>query len=335
MKRGHHRKERARAGLLLVGIALLLGLLYQTGRWLETSANRPEMRGEYVQQRDTAQDVTVDGVLYQPKENVTTILLMGIDRREDQESIGNRNGGQADFLRLIVIDPNQKTVSQLQIDRDTMTPITILGVLGDRSGVRTAQISLSHGFGDGKEQSCELTVEAVSNLLLNTSIDFYVAMNMDGISELNDLVGGVTVTLQDDFSALDPTMTSGTTLTLRGQQAEFFVRNRYSIGVGTNASRMVRQEQYMAELLDLLDAKQEADANFIGTLYDAMMPYLTTNMSRGRLINEVWAAKDYERLSLIQLEGIHAVGPDGFMQFTADEASLQQAVVTLFYEEVK
>lgn len=25
------------------------------------------------------------------------------------------------------------------------------------------------------------------------SIDFYVAMNMDGISELNDLAGGVTV----------------------------------------------------------------------------------------------------------------------------------------------
>lgn len=30
---------------------------------------------------------------------------------------------------------------------------------------------------------------------LGESIDFYVAMNMDGISELNDLAGGVTVTL--------------------------------------------------------------------------------------------------------------------------------------------
>ena len=28
---------------------------------------------------------------------------------------------------------------------------------------------------------------------------FDVAMNMDGISELNDLAGGVTVTLEDDF----------------------------------------------------------------------------------------------------------------------------------------
>ena len=335
MKKIHRRREYVQVGLLLLSFALLLGLLYQTGRWLEISINRPEMRGEYVQRRDTAQNVTIDGVSYRPKEKVTTVLLMGVDQREGQESIGSRNGGQVDFLRLIVIDAEQKTVSQLQIDRDTMTPITVLGVQGDWAGMRTAQISLSHGFGNGREQSCALTAKAVSNLLMGINVDFYVAMNMDGISELNDLAGGVTVTLQDDFSALDPTMTTGTTMKLRGQQAEFFVRNRYSIGVSTNVSRMARQEQYLEALTDLIDARQKADANFVGTLYDALMPYLTTNLSRGRLINEVWAAKDYERPSVIQIEGIHAVGADGFMQFTADEASIQEAVVTLFYEEVK
>lgn len=50
---------------------------------------------------------------------------------------------------------------------------------------------------------------------LGEFIDFYVAMNMDGISELNDLAGGVTVTLEDDFSSIDPAMTKGTTLTLQ------------------------------------------------------------------------------------------------------------------------
>ena len=51
---------------------------------------------------------------------------------------------------------------------------------------------------------------------LGEFIDFYVAMNMDGISELNDLAGGVTVTLEDDFSSIDPAMTKGTTLPLHG-----------------------------------------------------------------------------------------------------------------------
>ncbi len=39
------------------------------------------------------------------------------------------------------------------------------------------------------------------------NIDFYLAMSLDGISVLNDLAGGVTVTLEDDFSAADPAMT--------------------------------------------------------------------------------------------------------------------------------
>ena len=34
-------------------------------------------------------------------------------------------------------------------------------------------------------------------------------MSLDGISVLNDLAGGVTVTLEDDFSAADPAMTKG------------------------------------------------------------------------------------------------------------------------------
>lgn len=41
-------------------------------------------------------------------------------------------------------------------------------------------------------------------------------MSLDGISVLNDLAGGVTVTLEDDFSAEDPAMTRGTTLSLHG-----------------------------------------------------------------------------------------------------------------------
>lgn len=335
MRRKYRGRGHAKIWVMLSGVAILLLLLYQGGRWLETSGNQPEARGEYVPPQEAAQTVEFGGNTYRPKRNLTTILLMGIDRTTGQQTVGSRNGGQADFLRLIVIDPAQKSVSQLQIDRDTMTPITILGVLGDRSGIRTAQISLSHGFGDGGEESCELTVEAVSNLLLDTPIDFYLAMNMDGISEFNDLVGGVTVTLEDDFSSLDPSMRAGTTLTLMGEQAEIFVRGRHSVGIGTNESRMARQEQYMAELIKLVDAKQEQDADFVGVLYDALTPYLTTNMSRGRLINEVWATKDYERKPVVEPEGVHEVGSDGFMQFTVDEASLQEAVLTLFYEEVK
>lgn len=316
------------ACLLLLAAAVLLGL-YQGGRWLETRGNHPEPRGNYQDRKADEAVVTYNGTAYRQRKSLTSILLMGIDHASGEK------GGQADFLQLLVIDDSERTVQRLPIDRDTMTPITVLGVLGNRSGVRTAQISLSHGFGDGQAESCELTAEAVSNLLLGSPVDFYLAMNMDGIAALNDLAGGVTVTLEDDFSALDPAMTKGTTLTLHGEQAEIYVRSRRSVGVGTNEARMARQEQYVARLFALLDARLKTDPDASGALFDRLSAYLTCNMSRGRLVNAVWAAKDYARMEPLRIAGKHRIGGDGFMQFYADEASLYEAVLKLFYEEAK
>lgn len=314
-------------------IVLLVGG-YKAGRWLETRNNKPEARGEYQQYNVYAPSIEVDGVAYRQRKNISTVLLIGVDRASEATASGYRNGGQADFLNLLVIDEDEKKISQLSIDRDTMTPITVLGVLGNKSGMRTSQISLSHGFGDGGAQSCELTVEAVSNLLLGTHIDKYIAMNLDGISVLNDAVGGVTVTLADDFSAMDPAMTAGTTLTLMGDQAEYYVRSRMSMAVGTNEARMARQREYISKLTDQLNGRIQQDKSYIGTIYDELEPYLTTDMSRGLLINTVWGARDYAHAQL-ELSGEHLIGSDGFMEFHVNESELQQKVLELFYQKVE
>lgn len=244
--------------VLVTGVILLL--LYLGGRWLETRNAKPETRGDHLLRYAYGRD-------------------HGSGWRELSKEIGDHNNfaygcgsGErhlcqwqskwrpGDFLRLVAIDSTAKTVFQVQIDRDTMTPITILGVLGNRSGVRTTHICLAHSFGDGGAQSCELTVDAVSNLLFGSQIDYYVAMNLDGISVLNDWVGGVTVTLEDDFSALDAAMTQGTTLTLAGEQAEIYVRSRRNVGVGTNETRMKRQQEYISLLSSKLDAQGLAKA---------------------------------------------------------------------------
>lgn len=316
---------------LLAVLAVVL-VLYGGGRWLEKRAEKPETRTQLPQADQ--ETVEVDGVTYRKKSRLTTILVMGVDH-ETQETYDYRKAGQADFLRLIVLDNKNKTVQQLQIDRDTITPVTMLGVLGDRYEPVTQQICLGYAFGDGRQSSCEVTVEAVENLLGGQKIDQYLSMGLDGISTLNDLAGGVTVTLEDDFSAIDPAMTKGTTLTLWGDQAEVYVRTRRSIGVGTNEARMARQEQYIRQITSQLDAKVQQDQNFVLTAYDALEPYLYTNIPRGQLANEAWVAKDYERMDTIKPEGTYQVGDDGFMEFYPDADALQQAVLQLFYEKVE
>ena len=316
---------------LLAVLAVVL-VLYGGGRWLEKRAEKPETRTQLPQADQ--ETVEVDGVTYRKKSRLTTILVMGVDH-DTQDSYEYRKAGQADFLRLVVLDDADKTVQQLQIDRDTMTSVTVLGLLGDRYEPVTQQICLGYAFGDGRQTSCEVTVEAVGNLLGGQTIDQYLAMGLDGISTLNDLAGGVTVTLEDDFSAADPAMTKGATLTLQGDQAEIFVRRRMDIGEGTNEARMVRQEEYLAQLSAQLESRVQQDQQFTAQVYDALQPYLVTDLAKGQLVNEVWAAKDDTVEPAIALEGEHKVAEDGFTEFYPTEASIQKAVLTLFWEPVE
>lgn len=325
--------------ILAIAVVALIGV-YFGAQWLEDQENKPQPRGDY-KLRYEDEMITLNGVKYRQRSNLTTILLMGVDKDNERSSgqvpayLKYMDGGQADFLRLIVIDPTEKTIAQIAIDRDTMTPITVLGTLGSKVGYRTSQICLSHGFGDGKEQSCEFTVEAVSNLLFNVPIKYYIALDMDGISILNDLVGGVTVTLEDDFSMLDPTMTKGTTMTLVGDQAEIFVRSRMSVGVGTNEARMARQQHFINSIMELLNAHIHEDKEFVGTLFDALSENLVASIGRAQMLNEAWVARDYRRIETMTPEGTHQIGSDGYMEFHVNEDSLEQIVLDVFYQKAK
>lgn len=251
------------AGILLLGV-----ILYAGGRWLETRSVE-EARGDLTQ-TEAVETQEYNGVTYQRREGLTSILVMGVDHDSAVESEGAYQGGQGDFQRLIVIDPERQVIRQLKIDRDTMTECTVLGYLGSPIGTKEMQISLAHGFGDGKEESCEYAREAVEGLLLGESIDFYVAMNMDGISELNDL-----------------------------------------------AEKIRASEQFTADL------------------YDALQPYLVTDMARGRIINETWNARAYTLEEPCQITGEHRVAEDGFTEFYPDADSIRQAVLELFWEPVE
>lgn len=325
MKTIRMRAEVRRALLALLALAVF----WACGAAAET------VRGDLTGRFEEEPVLERDGRLYRYRRGLTTILLVGVDTTQEEEALaeGARSGGQSDFLMLLVLDNRRETITPIQIDRDTMAEITVLGVLGDAAGTLTTQLCLQHGFGDGGEESCELTREAVSALMLGVEIDYYVAVNMDGISMLNDLVGGVTVTVSDDLSALDAAMVPGATLTLNGEQAETFVRARRSVGDGTNASRMARQRVYLSALAEQILACMDADGGFIGDVFDEMQPVMVTDMKRGTMINVAWRARDYAREEVCALEGEHVVGADGHMEFYADADALEALVARVFYEE--
>jgi len=318
------------SGILLLMVAATLGL-YQLGRWLETRAQPVPAPGDLSGIYEQMPEIEWNGRKYTRKRDLTTILLMGVDRQDNAQTTGFRQGGQADFLLLLVMDGNEKTVARLQIDRDTMTDIVVLGVLGNVSGTRRAQVCLSHGFGDGGATSCEYTVQAVENLLFGMEIDLYAAVDLNAIGVFNDALGGVTVALEDDFAVYDPQMTPGKTISLTGEQAEIFVRYRADVGDGSNESRMRRQRTYMEAASGALQARMSEKGDFLGTLYESLRGIMVTDMRKGRMINEANRLYSYNILPSTTPAGAYTIGEDGFMEFHAEEAELLAWVVQTYY----
>lgn len=296
-----------------------------------SSALAQGVRGDLSARFASVSALEHEGKTYRLRPRLTSMLLLGVDRSAQDEA-EFRDGGQADFLMLLAIDDNAKTVTPIEINRDTLTEITVLSLLGEETGTRRAQIALSYAFGDGGRTSGELACRAVSNLLLGTPVDEFAAVGMDGIAVLNDLIGGVEVTLEDDFTAYDASMVKGTTLTLAGKQAEYYLRQRYYVGDQSNVSRLARQRLYLQKAKAQLHDRIRSSQRFANTLFAELEPYMNTSMSRGKMINLANKVAEYEVAPILRLEGEARIGQQGYMEFEADMDDIRDMLISIFYE---
>ena len=278
-----------------------------------------------------------DGVLeYQGKEyvlkdGVETFLVLGLDKFQDAPSSDSyNNDNQADFLMLFVIDNDEKKISVLQINRDTMVDVNVLGLNGNKVSTVTEQIALAHTYGNGKDVSCRNTADSVSSLLLGMKVQHYISLKMDAVSAFNDLVGGVTLEVMDDFPN-DPALKKGQTVTLTGAQALAYVRARQGMEDNSNIARMARQRQYVEALYHQVTNRMENDENFVVDASLQMKDYLVSDRSVTQMQQLADKFSTYEFVAIETLRGESRVG-ERFMEFYADADHVQEIVVQLFYE---
>lgn len=323
-------KKRTRTRITTL-LAIILLLTFFTAA-CQKKTETPEVHGKTVSDMigtvDQPDPIRYNGVLYEFREDVSSYLFLGIDNDTAEETGLQNTGGQADVLLLLVLDKAEKTYTLLQLNRDTICSVDTLGMGNEILGTASMQLCLSHTYGDGGEASAENTLRAVSRLLYETPIDGYMAVGMDAMPLLNDAVGGVTITLTEDFSAVDPAMTPGTTLTLTGDQAYAYLRYRFDIGDGTNLSRMQRHRTYLAAFMD----KIQTDEVPLNTLYETVKPYSQTNIT-GAALNDLYAAaQDYTNQGILTPDGTTAV-VDDLNEFYVNDDDLAALVLSLFYEE--
>ena len=322
------------AGLTVATLAALGGGAYALQRW-DDSQNAVSVAdtGPGNDHREAAQlkELTYKGKTYRQRPELETYLFMGIDTMGAAVGVNSyAGGGQADVQIVAVLDNEARTWQALQLNRDSIVRVPVLGVGGDIVAYEDEQLALAHYYGNGREQSCENTVLAVSMLLGDQPIDGYMAVNMDAVGVLTDLVGGVTLTVTSDFSAIDPSLMQGETITLTGEQALTYVRSRANIDDETNLARMNRQRQYMTALEEKLMQK---DANFVVEAYDALADYMVTDIASGTAAEIGERMQDYTQLEVLTIDGENVVEGEHWA-YHLDEDSLQETILQLFYNEI-
>lgn len=271
------------------------------------------------------------GQKYTKKEDITSILFMGVDdseEREMNEPIGN--GGRSDVLILFVLNDADKTARMLQISRNTMTEVDIYNLDGEYVYSADTQICMQYAYGDSPLRSCYLTEKTVSELLYETEIDGYLSMTMDAISIITDLLGGVTGVLPEDYTEIDASYVKGAEITFKGDEAENFVRYRDIEELGSNEKRMERQTWFMQQLFAKLKSSPNM-ADLVSTMLDKADKYIETNLEAEKI-------RDMARYSIAD-EALTVPGEikEGFAhdEYYVDEEGLQDLIVELFYEPAK
>lgn len=279
--------------------------------------------------------LTYKGMEYVLKEDIETFLVIGLDKVSGASvSDSYNNDQQADFLLLFILDNEKKVCRVLHINRDTMADVNVLGVAGNRVATVREQIALSHTYGNGRDVSCRNTADAVSDLLMGIKVNHYISFTMDSVAVLNDLVGGVEVTVTDDFTGVDDALVKGETVKLMGEQALRYVRTRHGLEDSSNSTRMNRQQQYIRALYDRYLQCVENDNDFVVDASLALSDYIISDRSVTQLQELARKFTEYEFLEIDVLNGKFENGEE-FVEFYADVDAVTEYVVNVFYRAKK
>lgn len=319
--------------LIAVGV-ILLGILF----FYMMSVWESEYGAVYEQDDDIGAEndryIYIDGVQYAPKKKLDTVLIIGVDKYRTQTTDDSYlNTEQADFLMLLLIDRANESCTALHLNRDTMADIPVLGVRGENAGTQYAQLALAHTYGSGGDDSCRNTVSAVEGLLYGIKIDHYISFTMDAVKEINDMAGGVTLTLLEDFTGIDAEMAKGSEVTLVGDMALTYVRSRYGLDDNTNLGRMERQRQYLTALRDKLTDVLKSDDTFFMKMLNTISNYMVSDCTAHQLSHIYEQTENYADGGFLSIKG-EAVKGNEFMEFYVDNEALKQQVIGLFYEPV-
>lgn len=343
--RRRHHKRKKKLPLIVRILIILLVILF---------AGVAIIGGTYLYLRDTGHNSLVvapanpkyeetiiyNGHTYVYDSNKVAFAFIGVDRENlsvnGDSVIGN--AGQADTDIVGVIDTNTGEISVITIPRDTMVDVDLYTVSGEFVRTQNMQLCLAYAYGDGGTSSCENVTTSISRILGNVPVEKYFALDLSGIAPLNDAIGGVTVTSLYDFPAQG--VYEGDTVTIQGDFAETYVRQRDMDSIEASLNRTQRQTQYIEAYVEQLRQAVTSDFSVVSNLYNTAAEYSQTNISLNEVtyLASVALSHGISGYTQYTLEGemraSESATEDVFAEYYLDEDSIMDVVVNCFYEQV-
>lgn len=217
------------------------------------------------------------------QKDIINVLLLGVDEREEVD------GSRSDTILVVSLNPKNEKLTMVSIPRDTRTEIIGKG--------KEDKINHAYSFGGP-----DMTIETVENLL-DIELDYYVEMNMIGLADLVDAIGGITVYnelewIDEGFYKAGYRWKEGY-IDLDGDKTIGYVRMRKKDPAG-DFGRTERQRKVINAIIDKGTSMATVTKlhDVIDVVGDNMRTNMTFNDMKGLLLNYMDVTKNIESYML-------------------------------------
>ena len=236
------------------------------------------------------EDVTKDTIVHTSREKEKlelnrdtpfSILLLGIDTGDK----GRVDRGRSDTIMVMTINPKTNQTTLLSIPRDTYTEIVGKGF----------QDKINHAYSFG---GAAMAMNSVQNFL-DIPIDYYVSVNMKGIQQIVDAVGGITLAPSRSFNQDGFSFVKDQPTAMDGEMALAYSRMRK---LDNDYGRQGRQREVVSEILNKITSLNSV-LNYqpvLKTMEDNVLTNLTFDELTNIFLNYRGALTNMEQ---IQVQG--------------------------------
>ncbi|MFC6465176.1 LCP family protein [Marinilactibacillus sp. GCM10026970] len=250
---------------VLTGLIVFLGIFTVTGlfvgwqiyRDLQASTENMYTPSDQEQKRNNPL-VVDDGT------DAFSVLLLGIDTGD----MGRVEQGRSDTMMVMTINPNTDKTTLVSIPRDTYTEISGRGTMD--------KINHAYAFG-----GTSMSVNTVQNLF-DIPIDYYISINMEGLQQIVDAVGGITVTPHLTFEQGGYSFVDGQKTNMDGKMALEYSRMRKKDPNGDYGRQERQREVVQASARKM--ASVESVLNYKDVL-NTLSVNMQTNLTFDNMVN--------------------------------------------------